>query len=265
MNLISKIEQMKAHELQLMEELANLQSRVPIFSIFLYSSTHLNKYTKALTSMCALAVQKRATSFSSVHLPRLGTISKNKLIGSLSSMPLTEEAEQLKKEKKELKEKEKKEREEKKEQKKKEKESRKPKTPRGGAPGGESLGTKAFRGKKADKNPPQNPGIFIDLDLLLLLQLLMLSHLILFLSALILRSLSILQLVFGVPLAELQQKDPSRAVPRIVELLVEYLEQHNVFKTEGIFRASGRNLAIDALRKEFDYAGKNSLFSLLIA
>jgi hypothetical protein len=62
--------------------------------------------------------------------------------------------------------------------------------------------------------------------------------------------------VFGVSLEELHQKDPSRTVPRIVERLVEYLEQHQVYETEGIFRKSGRNLSIDALRKEFDFAGQ---------
>jgi hypothetical protein len=62
--------------------------------------------------------------------------------------------------------------------------------------------------------------------------------------------------VFGVSLEEILQKDPSRSVPRIVERLVQYLEEHEVFETEGIFRKSGRNLAIDALRKEFDFAGQ---------
>jgi hypothetical protein len=62
--------------------------------------------------------------------------------------------------------------------------------------------------------------------------------------------------VFGVSLEEIQQKDPSRTVPRVVERLVQYLEEHGVFETEGIFRKSGRNLSIDALRKEFDFAGQ---------
>ncbi|ELR24633.1 RhoGAP domain containing protein [Acanthamoeba castellanii str. Neff] len=181
MSLISKIEQLKTHELQLMEELSNMQSR------------------------------KRAPSFSA--LPLLKGTTKAKLLGSLSAMP-AEDAEQLKKEKKELKEKERKEKEDKKERKRKEKEKEKMqagKDPKAITPRG--------LGKKGDKKLPQNP-------------------------------------VFGVSLEEIHQKDPSRTVPRVVERLVQYLEEHEVFETEGIFRKSGRNLSIDALRKEFDFAGQ---------
>jgi len=178
MSLISKIEQLKTRELQLMEELSSFQ----------------------------IQARKRTTSFS--HLPLL-LPTKAKLLGSTLT---PEEADQLKKEKKELKEREKKEKEEKKERKRKEKEEKR-------LEGKDPRGVLTLRRKGLDKRTPQNP-------------------------------------VFGVSLEEFYQKDPSRTIPRIVERLVQFLEGHEVYETEGIFRKSGRNLAIDALRKEFDMAGQ---------
>jgi hypothetical protein len=60
--------------------------------------------------------------------------------------------------------------------------------------------------------------------------------------------------IFGLSLQELYQKQP-RDVPLILEVLQNFLETHQVYETEGIFRIAGRNLTIEQLRDAFDAAG----------